>query len=91
LRLIHAFKGAPPRRFKFYTRRDTGGFYMDGASGRPDVGHDYLLFLNPAEAAAEDPPIARGAMWVNYECGESVPWTKVSAAKRKRLSALERR
>jgi hypothetical protein len=91
LRLIHAFKGAPPTHFRFYTRRDSGGFYMDGARGRPDVGRDYLLFLNPGEVATEDPPMARGAMWVNYECGASKPWGEVTAVERKRLAAMERR
>jgi hypothetical protein len=92
LRLIHAFKGAPPAHFRFYTRRDSGGFYLDSRRGGPDVGQDYLLFLNPGEAAAgEDPPVARGARWVNYECGASKPWKDVNAIERRRLSALERR
>jgi hypothetical protein len=89
LRVIHAFKGAPPQQFRFYTRRDSGGFYMDSDRGRPDVGRDYLLFLNPASLSTEDPSVARGAMWVNYECGQSKPWINVSASERKKLSALQ--
>ena len=84
-------KGAPPKRFSFYTRRDSGGFYLDAGDGRPEVGHDYLLFLNPAPLSREDPTIVRGAMWVNYECGESKPWANVGTIERKRLSIFERR
>jgi hypothetical protein len=91
LRLLHAFKGAPPKTFMFYTRRDSGGFYMDAAQGAPDAGGDYLLFLNPTKAAADDPSVARGTMWVNYECGQSKPWTDVSTVELMRLKALERR
>jgi hypothetical protein len=90
LRLIHGFKGDPPAHFRFYTRRNSGGFYLDGPRGRPDVGQDYLLFLNPGEVATEDPSVARGAMWVNYECGASKAWKDVNGVERSRLSALER-
>jgi hypothetical protein len=91
MRLIHAFKGTPQLHFGFYTRRDSGGFYMDGPNGAPDVGHDYLLFLNPAELGAEDPALARGSLWVNYECGQSKAWREVTSRQRKQLKVLERR
>jgi hypothetical protein len=89
LRLIHAFKGAPKARFTFYTTRDSGGFYMDGPSGQPDVGHDYLLFLIPRETTNDDPRTASGAMWVNYACGKSEPWAHTTDAERGGLTKLE--
>lgn len=91
LRLIHAFKGAPPPHFRFYTRRDSGGFYMDGLNGAPDVGNDYLLFVNPGEFDAEDPAVARGAVQVNYECGQSRAWKDVTTEQLRTLQSAERR
>jgi hypothetical protein len=90
LQLLHAFKGHPLGRFDFYTRRDSGGFYLDTPRGRPDVGHDYLLFLNPGQTSSEDPAFARSSTWVNYECGQSKPWAEVSADQRIKLSTLEK-
>lgn len=94
LAVIHAFKGRPPNELKFYTTRDSGGFYMD----RPwvdlpkghDVGGEYLLFLNPIPAYAGRPVVARKAVFVNYSCGQSGPWSKIPRASRELLRRLSR-
>lgn len=94
LEVEHAYKGRPPQRLRFFTTRDSGGFYMDKAWVRLPAGHDfggkYLLFLNPWPTRKDLPPQAKGAVFVNYSCGVSGPWSKVSSADRERLSALER-
>ena len=89
----HSFKGHPPRRLRFFTTRDSGGFYMDKAWVRLPAGHDiggeYLLFLNPWPTRSDLPPQAQDAVFVNYNCGMSRLWREVSPAARKQLSALE--
>lgn len=42
---MHSFKGKLPNCFTFFTERSSGGFYMDGNGGMPDLAGDYLLFL----------------------------------------------
>jgi hypothetical protein len=90
LRLLSSFKGVLPPHFTFYTRRDSGGFYMDIPWKGHDIGGEYLLFLNPWVVEAEDPRVARGATWVNYECGQSRPWREVSKKERRELRELSR-
>lgn len=66
------FKGTSGKIITYYSRRDSGGFYLD-------IGKDYLLFLDPISGTewAKDYP---GAMVVNYDCGQSRPWDEVPAA-----------
>jgi hypothetical protein len=94
LEVLHAYKSHPPRHLKFFTTRDSGGFYMDKAWVALPAGHDiggkYLLFLNPWPARKDLPPEAKGAVFVNYTCGVSGPWADVSPADRGRLARLER-
>jgi hypothetical protein len=90
LRVVEAYKGEPSARFTFFTDRNSGGFYMDRAGSGHDLGGEYLLFLNPLSARANDPPAARGATFVNYNCGQSRPWTEVSATDRTTLLRLSR-
>ena len=88
LHLLESFKGSPPQNIIFYTRRDSGGFFMDIPWKGHDIGGEYLLFLRPFPARIIDPPIAQRATFVNYECGQSRPWHKVSKVNRRQLLSL---
>ena len=88
LRVVRSFKGDLPRRFTFFTPRNSGGFYMDRAWAGHDIGGEYLLFLTPFPAGPDDPAVARTATFVNYTCGQSRAWTEVSAADRRLLRRL---
>ncbi len=93
LEVLHAYKSHPPRLLKFFTTRDSGGFYMDKAWVALPAGHDiggkYLLFLNLWPDRKDLPPETKGAVFVNYNCGVSGPWADVSPADRERLATLE--
>ncbi|SEJ28025.1 hypothetical protein SAMN05518849_104189 [Sphingobium sp. AP50] len=91
LRPIETFKGRLPASFSFSTERNSGGFYLDGASGRPDVGGDYLLFLNPAQKGSAGPLSVRSALRINYSCGQSRPWREVSPSAQAALRHLRDR
>lgn len=82
------FKGGLPDRFTVFTERNSGGFYMDRDGGGPDVGSDYLLFLNPAAPQDGRPAAARQAFSVNYSCGQSRRWAEVGVAESRALEAL---
>ena len=92
LQVLHVYKGQPPQRISFFTMRNSGGFYMD----RPwvplplghDIGGEYLLFLNPIPPHRGRPTAARGAAFVNYNCGQSQVWGAVPVASRRLLMAL---
>lgn len=92
LEVIHSYKGQPPQQIKFFTMRDSGGFYMD----RPwvplprgyDIGGEYLLFLNPIVRHRGQPSAERGAVFVNYNCGQSRPWREVPGNARRLLRSL---
>jgi hypothetical protein len=94
LKVEHAYKGSPPQRLRFFTFRDSGGFYMD----RPwlklpqghDIGGEYLLFLIPFPVAKGEPAQTKGAVFVNYSCGLSGPWNEESPSARGMLDNLER-
>ena len=86
VRVEQSFKGKPPEILVDYAERNSGGFDLD-------VGTEYLLFLNPItpDAAREFPAWKKNApdaLMVNYNCGQSRPWAKVSAEDRGRLSKL---
>jgi hypothetical protein len=87
LKVVHGFKGKLLKSFTFFTERNSGGFYMDGKDANPDLGGDYLLFLVPLPHSTV-PPAARGALWVNYNCGQSKPWSEASNAEIRRLRSL---
>ena len=87
LKVVHGFKGKLLKSFTFFTERNSGGFYMDGNDANPDLGGDYLLFLVPLPHSTV-PPAARGALWVNYNCGQSKPWSEASNAEIRRLRSL---
>jgi hypothetical protein len=91
LRPIETFKGKLPASFSLSTERNSGGFYLDGASGRHDVGGDYLLFLNSAQAGSVGPPSVRSALRINYSCGQSRPWREVSPSAQTTLRRLRDR
>ena len=88
LELVRSYKGTLARRFSFWTQRNSGGFYMDNGAGHPDIGSEYLLFLVPHPRASASP---LGALWVNYNCGQSRLWRQVNARDARRLEVLARR
>ena len=88
LKIVQSFKGNLPQRFTFFTERNSGGFYMDGEGGVPDLDGDYLLFLTPRPSPRTDPPAAKGALWINYNCGQSKAWSNVTQTQAARLRAL---
>lgn len=90
LKVVQSFKGKLAGRFTFFTERNSGGFYMDGNGAVPDMDGDYLLFLMRLPRST-DPPAARGALWVNYPCGQSKPWAEVSKVEQSQLRALSSR
>jgi hypothetical protein len=89
LAVLDTFKGKLPSRIRFFTTRDSGGFYMDQGL-RHDIGGEYLLFLWARPNRKDLPPEAKGAFFVNYNCGLSGPWAKVTAVDRQRLNAAWR-
>lgn len=91
LEVVQAFKGAPARELTMFTWRDSGGFYMDRGAAGPDIGGEYLLFLNPLQADPDQPQAARGATAANYSCGRSGLWREVSRAEQMRLWSLANR
>ncbi len=87
LQVLAAYKGKPPLRVDMFTYRDSGGFYLDKGMGH-DLGGDYLLFLRPYGSTDQMPAQARHAMEVNYSCGQSQEWSKVTPAQQQRLEVL---
>jgi len=58
-----------------------------------DIGGEYLLFLNPIAAYRGEPAAARGSVFVNYNCGQSTEWPKVTSRQKallERLGGLKR-
>ena len=94
IEVIHTYKGHPSKQLRFFTFRDSGGFYMDRPWVQLPAGHDiggeYLLFLNPVPRSAGLPGAADGSVFVNYSCGVSGSWTKVPDGSRGELNELER-
>jgi hypothetical protein len=76
LHVLAVFKGRTGQRLSLFSRRDSGGFYLDKGAEH-DIGGDYLLFLVPA-SSADAPARFMGMPVVNYACGQSKPWQKVS-------------
>jgi len=95
LSVLHSYKGHPSRRIRFFTKRNSGGFYMDRSWVPLPKGHyiggEYLLFLNPISSHRGQPSAEVNAVFVNYACGQSREWAKVSAHSRKDLELLSRR
>lgn len=91
LKVVTSYKGKQPARFTLFTTRDSGGFYMDGRDGLPDLDGDYLLFLEDNDLRARYYPAAKGALWVNYSCGQSRPWREVTGSDEAQLLALAKR
>lgn len=89
VRVIETFKGSTRADLTVFTWRNSGGFYMDRPSEGPDIGGEYLLFLNPQDAT-HAPAEARGAMSVNYSCGQSRLWSEVTVGDRHALARLRR-
>ena len=90
LKVVKSYKGKMRTRFTFFTERNSGGFYMDGAGGAPDLDRDYLLFLVSEGWSKAGRPFAKDALWVNYNCGQSKVWNEVTAHDAAELAALSR-
>jgi hypothetical protein len=88
LNVTHRYKGKGPSTMTFFTERNSGAFYFDRPWKGPDIGTEYLVFLNPNEHYAGEPREARGTVFVNYSCGQSKPWREVSAGERRLLERL---
>lgn len=94
LSVHHDYKGHAPNRIRFFTERNSGGFYMDRA-WKPlpkghDIGGEYLLFLNPVAPYPGQPAAEVNAAFVNYACGQSREWARVSTRSRQLLIRLTR-
>ena len=88
LKVVKSYKGKLRTHFTFFTERNSGGFYIDGAGGAPDLDRDYLLFLVSDGWSKADRPFAKDALWVNYNCGQSKVWNEVSAHEAAELITL---
>jgi hypothetical protein len=91
LKVIQSFKGKLHQRFTLFTTRDSGGFYMDGKGGVPDLDGDYLLFLTPSPWRPTYLQVAKGALWINYNCGQSKAWLQVTQKEKTQLQSLSPR
>jgi hypothetical protein len=95
IRVLRSYKGSPPQHLRFFTFRDSGGFYMDRdwvpLPAGHDIGGEYLLFLDPWPRRKDLPPEAKGTVFVDYDCGVSGQWAKFSTADRALLASLARR
>jgi len=87
LQVMTAFKGKPPAPIEMLTYRDSGGFIWTRATF-PDLGGEYLLFLDPIGHPDSVSAAARNATEVNYSCGQSKPWSSVNEKDRQRLIKL---
>lgn len=87
LEVQHAYKGSPPERLRFFTFRNSGGFYLDRGPEH-DVGGEYLLFLNPTTISPAIPAAVGGTVSVNYSCGVSGLWSSVTSGARTELLRL---
>ena len=90
VQVLDRFKGDAPVEVSLFTHRNSGGFYMDRGSQGPDIGGEYLLFLQPASDRPWLPGVARGGTVVAYSCGQSKLWAEVPAAGRGELARLAR-
>jgi hypothetical protein len=88
LKVVKSYKGKLQTRFTLFTERNSGGFYMDGTGGMPDLDRDYLLFLMPNGWSKVGRPFAKDALRVNYSCGQSKVWSEVTAHESAKLVAL---
>ncbi len=88
LRIVQTYKGKLSARFALFTQRNSGGFYLDDDRGTPDVDRDYLLFLTPRAFSKLAASAAKGALEVNYSCGQSKVWSDVTADEAAELSQL---
>ena len=88
LQMIRAYKGQPPETLHFFTYRNCAGFYFDKPWAGPDIGGEYLVFLNPTQTYPSQPSMEKATVFVNYACGQSKPWTEVSPDDLKSLRRL---
>ena len=82
-----AYKGQPPLRVRVFTYRDSGGIYLDKGAN-PDLGGEYLLFLDAIATSSTRPAQAQGATEVNYACGQSKEWKLITEREQHQLRQL---
>ena len=87
LQVLSTYKGKPRERIEMFTYQDSGGFYLDKGMSA-NLGGEYLLFLDQISQRDTKPIAARGALEVNYPCGQSKEWKSVSEAERRRVTML---
>lgn len=85
IRVLTRFKGPAVRNLRLFTFRDSGGFYLDKGTD-PDLDSDYLLFLDPPMQTL--PRRVKNVVQVNYACGQSKPWSEVTASDQRELTRL---
>jgi hypothetical protein len=86
VRVDQTFKGSAPRTLLIYSNRDSGSFYL-GEGGKSS---EYLLFLDPLARGHWANKLVPGAYEVNYSCGQSQEWRKVSPDDKAQLANLAR-
>jgi hypothetical protein len=84
IRVDETFKGARLKMLRYFTERNSGMF-------DPDVGAPFLLFLNRMPSNDEDQKLAPGAFIINYNCGVSRPWAKLTAGDLDQLKSLSKK
>ena len=89
IEVLQRFKQTPLTHLMFFTFRNSGGFYLDDGMSH-HVGGDYLLFLNSNERSNNEPTALKGTVSVNYSCGQSREWQKVSASDLEALTRLSK-
>jgi hypothetical protein len=70
VKVLRTLKGSELKEIRYYSERNSGGFYLDR-------GKVYLLFLDVARHREAWEP--QGAYDVNYSCGQSQEWSRLSA------------
>jgi hypothetical protein len=90
LEVVRSFKGSLSGQFSLLTERNSGGFYLDRGT-KPDIGGEYLLFLNENPRTASMPAPVKNALVINYSCGQSRHWNEVSQMDRATIAELSGR
>ncbi len=79
LKVEHAYKGNAEEKITVYTHRNSGAYYFE-------KGRDYLVFLE--RTASADGHLPQGGLTVNYSCGHTKLWAKVTDKERACLVGL---
>lgn len=88
IQVEETFKGQPAPTLTLYSERNSGGFYLERPWTGAHPGDEFLLFLNPIDQVERRPDAAAGSTMVNYSCGQSKPWSELTAEERQALTTL---